>query len=283
MYAQPQQQNQQSNQWIQPAPTVPNYSQQVLANGLIYNPQTMSNERSMSRIMIAGSTKRRPGTAGRKAHLSFGKKLGLGPSVMQQPSMPQMNLSSKASNSHVSLDIYRMRPRIIQKERERLYDDVLAQKMASNNLVTENTRLKTRVQMVEREFAKKEKEIDELMNQQETSYGLPMQTKIGGRAQTHLVMNLKRKIRELNVESAKRNEEIEALRRNIRGTRQQEMEVEVKLYIEECARLRHQLEEVIKSKDTFADPQELKIIEEKFQHRDLIIQQVQQLSEQLQQ
>lgn len=49
---------------------------------------------------------------------------------------------------------------------------------------------------------------------------MPMQTKIGGRAQTHLVMNLKRKIRELNVESAKRNEEIEALRRNIRGTRQ---------------------------------------------------------------
>ena len=43
-----------------------------------------------------------------------------------------------------------------------------------------------------------------------------------------------------------------------------EIEVEIKLYMEECARLRSQLEEVIKSKDTFADPQELKIIEEKF-------------------
>jgi len=43
-----------------------------------------------------------------------------------------------------------------------------------------------------------------------------------------------------------------------------EIEIEMKMYIDEGTRLRHQLEEVIKSKDTFADPDELKIIEEKF-------------------
>ena len=47
------------------------------------------------------------------------------------------------------------------------------------------------------------------------------------------------------------------------------------MYVDECARLRHQLEEVIKSKDTFADPQELKIIEQKFQQRDIVISQMQ--------
>ena len=62
-----------------------------------------------------------------------------------------------------------------------------------------------------------------------------------------------------------------SLKRNIRSTRLTEIEVEVKVYMEECARLRHQLEEVIKSKDTFADPQELKIIEDKFQQRDHLI------------
>ena len=67
---------------------------------------------------------------------------------------------------------------------------------------------------------------------------MPLQTKFGGRGQTHLVMNLKRKIRDLNIECGRRSEEIEALRKNIRSTRQQEIEVEVKLYIEECARLR---------------------------------------------
>ena len=47
------------------------------------------------------------------------------------------------------------------------------------------------------------------------------------------------------------------------------------MYVDECARLRHQLEEVIKSKDTFADPQELKLIEQKFQQRDIVISQMQ--------
>ena len=79
-----------------------------------------------------------------------------------------------------------------------------------------------------------------------------------------MVINLKRKIKEAQSENQRRLDEIEALKRNIRSTRQQEIEIEVKLYMEECARLRHQLEEVIRSKDTFADPQELKIIEEKF-------------------
>ena len=86
----------------------------------------------------------------------------------------------------------------------------------------------------------------------------------GLKTETHLVLNLKRKVRDLNSEVQKKVEEIEAFKWNIRSTRLQEIEVEVKMYMEECARLRHQLEEVIRSKDTFADPQELKIIEEKF-------------------
>ena len=45
----------------------------------------------------------------------------------------------------------------------------------------------------------------------------------------------------------------------------------MKLYIDECARLRQQLEEVIRSKDTFADPQEVRIIEERFQQQDILI------------
>ena len=103
------------------------------------------------------------------------------------------------------------------------------------------------------------------------------------KGETHLVINLKRKIKELQNEKQMSEDEVAALKRNIRSTRLTEIEVEVKLYMEECARLRHQLEEVIKSKDTFADPQELKIIEEKFQQRDQIIQTMQVQNEQLQQ
>jgi hypothetical protein len=44
------------------------------------------------------------------------------------------------------------------------------------------------------------------------------------------------------------------LKRNIKTTKQNELEVEMRAYVEECTRLRQQLEEVIRSKDTFADP-----------------------------
>ena len=68
----------------------------------------------------------------------------------------------------------------------------------------------------------------------------------------------------MQVEVASKTEEVEALKRNIKSTKITEIEVEMKMYMDECTRLRHQLEEVIKSKDTFADPEELKIIEDKF-------------------
>ena len=48
------------------------------------------------------------------------------------------------------------------------------------------------------------------------------------------------------------------------------MEIEVRSYMDECNRLRVQLEEVIRSKDTFADPEELKLIEDRFSPDSLI-------------
>lgn len=62
-----------------------------------------------------------------------------------------------------------------------------------------------------------------------------------------------------------KQDEIENLKRNIKSTKIAEIETEMKAYMDECTRLRHQVEEVIKSKDTFADPEELKMIEDKFQ------------------
>ena len=78
--------------------------------------------------------------------------------------------------------------------------------------------------MVEVELLRKEKIIDELVAQQEANIGVSKllgqaRTPGGLKGETHLVMNLKRKIRDLNMESAKKSEEIEALRRNIKATR----------------------------------------------------------------
>ena len=156
----------------------------------------------------------------------------------------------------------------------------MKQRMTTNVLREENVKLKTRLLFVENEIAKKDKMIDDLLVQQENNFAVPKPkfsaARVGGiKTETHLVINLKRKIRDINAEKQTLASEIDALKRNIRSTKLTELEVENKLYVDECARLRHQLEEVIKSKDTFADPQELKIIEQKFQQRDIVISQMQ--------
>jgi len=53
-----------------------------------------------------------------------------------------------------------------------------------------------------------------------------------------LTTNLKRKVRELQSEMTQRKDEIELLKRNIKNTKTHETEVEIKLYMDECIRLR---------------------------------------------
>ena len=54
------------------------------------------------------------------------------------------------------------------QERERLYDDVMKQRMATNSLKDENTKLRTRLHMTENELTRKDKIIDELIQQTQT-------------------------------------------------------------------------------------------------------------------
>jgi hypothetical protein len=89
--------------------------------------------------------------------------------------------------------------------------------------------------------------------------------------ESHLTLNLKRKIKEIQLHLTQKTDEVDALRRNIKSTKIAEIEVEMKMYIDECTRLRHQLEEVILSKDKFADPEEVRAIEEKFNAQDNLI------------
>ena len=57
--------------------------------------------------------------------------------------------------------------------------------------------------------------------------------------ESHLTLNLKRKIKELQNENQLKKDEIEGLKRNIKSTKISEIEVEMKMYMDECTRLRH--------------------------------------------
>ena len=75
--------------------------------------------------------------------------------------MPQ---SAKAQ-SQIDLEVNKLRPRVIHQERERLFDDVMKQRMTTNNLTGENTKLRTKLQIIEAELTRKDKVIDDLILQ----------------------------------------------------------------------------------------------------------------------
>jgi hypothetical protein len=72
--------------------------------------------------------------------------------------------------------------------------------------------------------------------------------------ENHLTITLKRQVKELKADNHFKEETLATIRRSIKSTRMQEMEVEMKMYIDECTRLRHIVEEVIKSRDPLSDP-----------------------------
>lgn len=59
----------------------------------------------------------------------------------------------------------KLRPRVVPQERERLYDDVIKQRIFNNTLRDENIKLRTRLFMTENELSRKDKMIDDLLLQ----------------------------------------------------------------------------------------------------------------------
>lgn len=111
----------------------------------------------------------------------------------------------------------------MQQERERLYDDVMKQRITTNNLKEDNTKLRTKLHMLESELLKKDKVIDDLILQQE-HIGGKFGVRHAHKPDSHLVINLKRKIKDMRSELSNQQDENEALKRNIRNTRMSEHE-----------------------------------------------------------
>ena len=147
----------------------------------------------------------------------------------------------------------KLKPRKIAIDKERLYEENMALKLRNNTLNEDNLRLKTKISQIEKELNKKEE-------QAEFSYLKP----------THLLANLKNSIKDLRQEIGQKNEEIVRLKRNIKNTKIGEVEVEVQAYIDECTRLRHHLEEIMRQKDTPQAAQNFNVDEQNMQQSILL-------------
>ena len=131
----------------------------------------------------------------------------------------------------------RLKPRSITLEKERLYEDALTLKMQLNLVKEENIKLRTRIQQMDKERLRRE-ELFEDSHNKDQFYGKTASSQ-------HLVNSLKLAIKDLKTELGDKEEELKALRKNLKSTKVTEIEIEVQAYIDECTRLRHHLEEVM--------------------------------------
>lgn len=91
------------------------------------------------------------------------------------------------------------------------------------------------------------------------------------KAENHLSSAMKKHIREVKQEIMMKDEEISRLKKNIRITKFNELEMEIKTYMEECTRLRGLAKDVIQSKDPLMDPQQKLQIDKRFMEQNVII------------
>ena len=151
------------------------------------------------------------------------------------PKHPPINLKRNQNKNLVdSAVLTRLKPRRIIMDKERLYEENMALKLKNNNLLQEILKLRTKVAQVERELARKED------NTETSQFSKP----------AHMINNLKSAVKELKSDISIKDEEIHRLRKNFRSTKLNEMELEVQAYIDECTRLRHHLEEIMKQRSS---------------------------------
>ena len=93
--------------------------------------------------------------------------------------------------------------------------------------------------MLEVEMLKKDKIIGDVITKPEgvgiVANGNFTQMK---KFESHLTQNLKRRIKEMQIVITSKTEELDIVRRNMKTTKSQEMEIELRTYVDECTRLR---------------------------------------------
>lgn len=140
--------------------------------------------------------------------------------------------ANKGHNDRSAVDVTllnKLKPRQINIDKERLYEENLDLKKKSNAMQEEMVKLKTKLLQIEREMNKKEDSGEE-----KNFYSIKP---------PNLIMNLKNAIKELKTQVQSKDEEIETLCKNLKSSKINELEAEVKAYTDECTRLKRHLEE----------------------------------------
>ena len=136
------------------------------------------------------------------------------------------------------------------EEKEQLYENSQKLKQAMNQLINENTKLKTLIQNNESELVKKDKIINELYMQLSTGVSTNPKLVNQLKTNTHTVMALKRQLKDLKAISKEKSDKIAEISKNIKQFKIQDLESQSQIVSDECVKLRQLLDELIKQQNS---------------------------------
>jgi len=168
------------------------------------------------------------------------------------------------------------KPAFALHDKEQLFDEAMKLKQNMNKYKEENIRLKTRVTLCENEVERKDKMIQELLNQINNQAGTNQAFVRRTTAETHLVSALKKQLREMKDDIRNKDEDAKKMRKNLKITRLQETEIEIRMFSDECTRLKHIIEEIMKQKASGYSPQDVAALEERINQQAALIKNIKQ-------
>jgi len=142
-----------------------------------------------------------------------------------------------------SADFGKLKPKKITQEKERLYEEAFHLKTALNTVNLENVKLKTKISNLERETSKFERMIQET-NAGAFKEGVP--TTKG--AENYLTIRLKQEVKDLKNILLARDDELAEIKKSMKHTKIQELEMQLKAFQDEASRLRSVMDFIIKEK-----------------------------------
>lgn len=155
----------------------------------------------------------------------------------------------------------------LPQNKQQLYEEAMKTKLNTNLCREENIKLKTQIQQKNREVDRKDKMIqelvDEINNKQNKFQRNPQET--------HLSLSLKKQVKDLKEELKAKDEELIRYKKNLKASRMQEMEIEVKMLADECTKLKHVIEELMKDNSVPYTANEVAALEDKLKQQAVLL------------
>ena len=142
----------------------------------------------------------------------------------------------KGKSRVANVVLQRLKPEYIYHDKEHLYEQAKKLKESMDGIRERNLNLKTRISQYEHNIERKNKAIHDLLDQ--ISVGQPsVLTELS--KPKHLAAALKNQIKESRELVKSKDDELNRLKSSVKVTRVQEIEVELKMFEDECTRLKN--------------------------------------------